>query len=118
VRDLDFPVRIIGHPTVRERDGLAMSSRNDYLTPQERTVAPGIYAALTLAAGAAHPTNILKGGRRLIEQIPGARIDYLELVDAETIEPARNFSRPMRLAVAVFLGKARLIDNIGVAART
>jgi pantoate--beta-alanine ligase len=60
----------------------------------------------------------LKGGRRLIEQIPGTRIDYLELVDAETVEPVRSFSRPMRLAVAVFLGKARLIDNIAVAART
>jgi pantoate--beta-alanine ligase len=117
-RDLDFGIRIIGHPTVRERDGLAMSSRNDYLTSEERTVAPGIYAALMLAAGATRPVDILKGGRRLIEQIPGARIDYLELVDAETIEPARSFSRPLRLAVAVFLGKARLIDNIAVAART
>jgi pantoate--beta-alanine ligase len=118
VRDLDFPIRIVGHPTVRERDGLAMSSRNDYLTPEERTVAPGIYAALTLAAGATRPKDVLKGGRRLIEQIPGTRIDYLELVDAETVEPVRSFSRPMRLAVAVFLGKARLIDNIAVAART
>jgi pantoate--beta-alanine ligase len=118
VRDLDFPIRIVGHPIVRERDGLAMSSRNDYLTPEERIVAPGIYGALTLAAGAGRPRDILKGGRRLIEQIPGAKIDYLELVDAETIEPARSFSRPMRLAVAVFLGKARLIDNIAIAART
>ena len=58
--------------------------------------------------------DILKRGRRRIEQIPGTRIDYLELVDAETIEPARSFSRPMRLAVAVFLGKARLIDNIAM----
>ena len=118
VRDLDFPIRIVGHPTVRERDGLAMSSRNDYLTPEERTVAPGIYAALTLAGGATRPMDILKAGRRLIERIPGTRIDYLELVDAETIEPARSFSRPLRLAVAVFLGKARLIDNISIAART
>jgi pantoate--beta-alanine ligase len=118
VRDLEFPIRIVGHPTVRERDGLAMSSRNDYLTPEERIVAPGIYAALTLAAGATRPKDILKGGRRLIEQIPGTRIDYLELVDAETIEPAKSFSRPARLAVAVFLGKARLIDNIAVAPRT
>ncbi len=118
VRDLDFPIRIVGHPTVRERDGLAMSSRNDYLTLDERTVAPGIYAALTLAAAVRRPMDILKVGRRHIEQIPGTRIDYLELVDAETIEPARSLLRPMRLAVAVFLGKARLIDNIAIAPRT
>jgi pantoate--beta-alanine ligase len=118
VRDLDFPIRIVGHPTIRESDGLAMSSRNNYLTPEERTLAPGIYAALKLAAGARRTVDILKASRRLIEQIPGTRIDYLELVDAETIEPSRSFSRPMRLAVAVFLGKARLIDNIAVPPRT
>jgi pantoate--beta-alanine ligase len=117
VRDLDFPVRIVGHPTMREADGLAMSSRNEYLTAEERAVAPGIYAALRMAAGAKRAGDILRTGRRLIEQISGARIDYLELVDAETIEPARSFSRPLRLAVAVFLGKARLIDNIAVPPR-
>lgn len=117
VRDLDFPVRIVGHPTIREPDGLAMSSRNDYLTADERAVAPGIYAALKMAVEAKRAGDILKAGRRRIEQIPGAKIDYLELVDAETIEPVRKFSRPMRLAVAVFLGKARLIDNIAVPPR-
>jgi pantoate--beta-alanine ligase len=117
VRDLDFPVRIVGHPTIREPDGLAMSSRNDYLTAEERAVAPAIYAALKMAAGARRAGDILKSGRRLLEQIPGVEIDYLELVDAETIEPERKFSRPMRLAVAVFLGKARLIDNITVPPR-
>jgi pantoate--beta-alanine ligase len=117
VRDLDFPVRIVGHPTIREPDGLAMSSRNEYLTAEERAVAPGIYAALTMAAGARRAGDIVKSGRRMIEQIPGVKIDYLELVDAETIEPARKFSRPMRLAVAVFLGKARLIDNVAVPPR-
>jgi pantoate--beta-alanine ligase len=61
--------------------------------------------------------DILNAGRRMIEKIPGARIDYLELVDAETIQPAKDFRRPMRLAVAVFLGKARLIDNILVPPR-
>jgi len=117
VRDLDFPVRVVGHPTIREPDGLAMSSRNEYLTAEERVVAPDIYAALGMAISAKRVGDILKAGRRMIEQIPGARIDYLELVDAETIEPARNFLRPMRLAVAVFLGKARLIDNIAVPPR-
>lgn len=117
VRDLDFAVRIIGHPTIREPDGLAMSSRNNYLTPDERALAPGIYAALRMAISAKRAGDILNAGRRMIEEIPGARIDYLELVNAETIEPARSFSRPMRLAVAVFLGKARLIDNIAVPPR-
>jgi pantoate--beta-alanine ligase len=117
VRDLDFPVRIVGHPTVREPDGLAMSSRNAYLTSEERAVAPGIYAALRMAAEAKRAGDILKAGRRMIEQIPGVKIDYLELVDAETIEPTRKFSGPTRLAVAVFLGKARLIDNIAVPVR-
>jgi pantoate--beta-alanine ligase len=114
VRDLNFSIRIVGHPTVRERDGLAMSSRNRYLTPEERTVAPGIYAALRAAAAGGRVADILRTGRRMIGEIPGVRIDYLELVDAETIEPVKELRRPMRLAVAVFLGKARLIDNIPV----
>ncbi|HEY5706292.1 MAG TPA: pantoate--beta-alanine ligase [Terrimicrobiaceae bacterium] len=117
VRDLDFSIRIVGHPTIRERDGLAMSSRNKYLTSDQRAVAPGIYAALRKAAVAGRVEEILRAGRRTIEQIPGARIDYLELVDAETIQPAEDFRRPARLAVAVFLGKARLIDNIAVPPR-
>jgi pantoate--beta-alanine ligase len=117
VRDLSMDIEIVGHPIVREADGLAMSSRNEYLTAEERAVAPGIYAALRMAAGAKRAGDILRTARRLIGQISGARIDYLELVDAETIEPARSFSRPLRLAVAVFLGKARLIDNIAVPSR-
>jgi pantoate--beta-alanine ligase len=117
VRDLDFPIRIVGHPTVREADGLAISSRNKYLTAQERAVAPNIHAALRAAATEKRVANISKVGRRMIEKIPGARLDYLELVDAETIVPAKDFRRPMRLATAVFLGKARLIDNISVPPR-
>jgi pantoate--beta-alanine ligase len=117
VRDLDFSIRVAGHPTVREPDGLAMSSRNRYLTAAERRVAPGIYAALAAAAAGETVAEVLKAGRRMIEQIPGARIDYLELVDAETIEQADDFRRPTRLAVAVFLGKARLIDNVAVSPR-
>ena len=117
VRDLDFSIRIIGHPTIREPDGLALSSRNKYLTTEERSVAPEIYAALRAAAAGRRVLDILKAGRQRIEQIPGAGIDYLELVDAETIQPAKDFRRPTRLAVAVFLGKARLIDNIEVPPR-
>ena len=59
-----------------------------------------------------------EAARRALEKIPGGRLDYVELVDAETLQPAPNLRRPMRLAAAVFLGKARLIDNIGVSPRT
>ncbi|MFY9309489.1 MAG: pantoate--beta-alanine ligase, partial [Bacteroidia bacterium] len=117
VRDLNIPVKAVGHATVREKDGLAMSSRNQYLTAEERAVAPGIQAALRKAAGQPTVAAILKTGRKLIEKIPGARLDYLELVDAETLAPVKNLRGKMRLATAVFLGKARLIDNIGVSAR-
>ena len=117
VRDLNFSIRIVGHPTIREPDGLAMSSRNNYLTAEERSLAPKIYAALRAAAAGRQVGDILKAGRRRIRDIPGARIDYLELVDAETIQPVKDFRRPMRLAVAVFLGKARLIDNIAIPPR-
>lgn len=117
VRDLNFPIEIVGHPTIREADGLATSSRNAYLTPEERAVAPGIQAALQEAAQRKTPAAILNTGLKLIARIPGARVDYLKLVDAETLEDARSLRRPARLAAAVFLGKARLIDNIAVPAR-
>lgn len=117
VRDLHFPVRIAAHATIRETDGLAVSSRNLYLPPPERAVAPGIQAALLQAVRGATSAAILKEGRRLIGKIPGVRLDYLELVDAETLEPVKTLRRPMRLAAAVFLGATRLIDNIAVPAR-
>jgi pantoate--beta-alanine ligase len=117
VRDLNFPVRIVGHETIREPDGLAKSSRNAYLTPGERAVAPGIQAALRTAAQKSTPAAIRSAALRAIEKIPGARLDYVELVDAETLQAVKNLRRPMRLATAVFLGKARLIDNIDVPLR-
>lgn len=117
VRDLNFPVKIVGHPTVREADGLATSSRNIYLTPEERQVAPQLNQALRQASEGKTVGQILKTGRRLLEKIPGARVDYLELVDAETLADVKKLDRPMRLATAVFLGKTRLIDNIPVSGR-
>lgn len=117
VRDLNFPIEIVGHPTIREVDGLATSSRNAYLTPDERAVAPGIQAALQEAAQRKTPAAILNTGLKLISRIPGARVDYLKLVDAETLQDAKSLRRPTRLAAAVFLGKARLIDNIAVLPR-
>lgn len=114
VRDLRLPVRIAGHPTVRERDGLALSSRNAYLTPAQRAVAPRIHAALRQAVRQASPAAILRSARRALAKIPGAAVDYAELVDAASLEPVRTLRLPARLAAAVFLGKTRLIDNLPV----
>jgi len=113
VRDLNFPIRVVGHPTVREPDGLATSSRNTYLTTDERRAAPRIFQELQAAAS--RPGRLDQATRAAsagIAKIPGARIDYVEAVDAATLEPLKNRRMPGRLAVAVFLGRARLIDNV------
>lgn len=115
-RDLDFPVRIVDHPTVREPDGLATSSRNAYLSPEERAAAPQIYAALRAAAARKSPAAILRAAETAIAKIPGARLDYVHLVDSATLEPARRLTRETTLATAVFLGRARLIDNVQIPA--
>jgi pantoate--beta-alanine ligase len=117
-RDLDLPLRVIGAPTVREADGLAMSSRNVYLTADERAVAPVLYRVLTLCAskiaqGHAIAT-ILAEGREAIAR-PGFALDYLEARHAETLAPiASAKDSPVRLLVAAKLGMTRLIDNVGV----
>lgn len=112
VRDLDLPVKIIGVETVREHDGLALSSRNQYLGADERAHAPLIRKAL-LAGSKSVPTarKIVTNG---IVSIPGARIDYVEVLDAETLQPINDKTRTAVIAVAVFLGKTRLIDNITI----
>lgn len=111
VDDLFLPVRIIAAPTVREPDGLAWSSRNSYLSAEERAVAPQIYAALRQAAQTGlSPARAAQAARRRIENIPGARVDYVEAVHPHTLEPAK--SRPARLLAAVYLGSTRLIDNV------
>jgi len=117
VRDLDFPVKIIGHPTVREADGLATSSRNAYLTPEERAAAPGFYAALRAAAEKSTPAAVVRAAERDIARIPGARLDYVRLVDSSTLEPVRRLDRNTTLAAAIFLGRARLIDNVQIPPR-
>ena len=117
VRDLDFAIEIIGVPTVREPDGLAFSSRNQYLSAEERRQAPMLRAAL-LAAGEA-----FRGGERsaarLVAEIsrqigaaPAARIDYVEAVDAESLQAQEVAGANTLLAVAVYFGKTRLIDNL------
>src|SRR5262249_26714845 len=117
-KDLDLPVRVIGVPTVREDDGLALSSRNAYLTPEERAVAPTLHRVLTACAGkifaGAPVAKVLDDGRAEIAAA-GFAIDYLEARHAETLVPiASAKDGPIRLLVAARLGKTRLIDNIGV----
>lgn len=120
-RDLDIPIEVVGCPTVREPDGLALSSRNIRLSPAERQIAPSLAAALLDAAGelaggaavqpalAAARTKILAAGFRSVE--------YLELRSEAALEPLAALDRPARLLVAVWLGDVRLIDNVKVEQR-
>jgi pantoate--beta-alanine ligase len=117
VRDLNFPIEIIGAPTVREADGLAASSRNRYLNPAERQQAPALQRALQAARqlatqGERSPEKILAAAREVIESAPLARTDYLELVNAESLQPASEAGRDSLIAVAAFFGQTRLIDNL------
>jgi pantoate--beta-alanine ligase len=114
VRDLNVPVRIVAAPTVREPDGLALSSRNAYLTPEARAQAPVIRRALLLArdSHSARPAALEKLIRREIETAPLAKIDYLEILDANTLETPGPATRELVIACAVYFGGTRLIDNI------
>ena len=114
VRDLDFPIEIIAGPTVREPDGLALSSRNQYLSAEERAQAPIIRAALLRAAQSPEESarKTLASVREQIESAPLARIDYAEIVGADDLQPRPTIEPRSLLAVAVFFGKTRLIDNI------
>ena len=116
VRDLHVPVEIVVAPTLREADGLAMSSRNVYLTPEERVRALGLYRALTLAAErfAAGETAAAALRQRMREALErqALRIDYAEIVNAETLEPVADAAAAGDVAlVAAFCGRTRLIDN-------
>ncbi|MBP2312503.1 pantoate--beta-alanine ligase [Azospirillum soli] len=118
-RDLDIPVRVEGLPTVREADGLALSSRNAYLSADERARAPELNRALVEAATAlsagVDAGAILEAAKARITAAGFGTIDYVELRDAETLEPVRRVERPARLLAAAWMGKARLIDNVPVA---
>jgi len=116
VRDLDVPVQILECPTVREPDGLAMSSRNIRLLPAHREDAPRIQRALANAAQLGKVEKILEAARVEIEASPFARIDYLSLVDAETLQRMDRLLRPAVLATAVFYDEVRLIDHVSVPA--
>ena len=114
VRDLNFKIDIIAVPTVREKDGLACSSRNQYLNSDERKQAPVLYKALQVAANAGKKSasEIVELAREVINKAPLARIDYLELFAAGTLEPVQSGGPNTVLLMAVFFGKTRLIDNI------
>ncbi|HAO34115.1 MAG TPA: pantoate--beta-alanine ligase [Candidatus Competibacteraceae bacterium] len=118
VEDLNFPIEIIGVPTVRETDGLAMSSRNGYLTSQERAIAPALYATLSASA------QRLRAGERDYQRLAddakaalaaaGFRPDYFEIRRAGDLKPPSGEDTHLRILAAAWLGKARLIDNLAV----
>jgi pantoate--beta-alanine ligase len=117
-RDLDLDVKVVGSPTVRERDGLAMSSRNVYLSSQERRAAPALYRAMRDSARRMRDGGdigaVLAGAAELIAAA-GFRLDYLEVRHAETLAPVASVKgQPARLLVAARIGKTRLIDNVAV----
>ncbi len=120
VRDLNFPLKIIVAPTQRERDGLAMSSRNKYLTGGLRPQATVLWRALQSARDAVKKSQTISAARlkadlkKLVESEPDARLDYVEIFDPETLVPVSQARRGMHLALAVFVGKTRLIDNTGL----
>ena len=117
VRDLNFKVDIIAVPTVREEDGLACSSRNQYLTREERRQATVLHKALQAAATAGRKSapEIIALARSVISEAPLARIDYVELVDRETLQPVEMAGPNSMLLMAVYFGKTRLIDNMRLA---
>ncbi|HKS24896.1 MAG TPA: pantoate--beta-alanine ligase [Thermoanaerobaculia bacterium] len=119
VRDLDVPVRLLFADTVREHDGVAMSSRNAYLSAEERKRAPALYRALRAGVEAVtHGIHDVAGVehlmRKVIEETPGVDVDYLALVDPLTFEAPADFERTLLVAGAVRVGKTRLIDNMTI----
>ncbi len=119
VADLDIPAQIIGAPIMREEDGLAMSSRNRYLSISERKIAALLYRVLqetanTLRAGQKKQGEILELAKRQLLQSGFSKVDYMELRNAETLRPTEHAIPPVRLLAAAYLGITRLIDNIPI----
>ncbi len=117
VADLNMNLEIVIMPTVREKDGLAMSSRNVYLTPEERKIAPVLYKSLLLAVdmwrnGESDAEKIKKGMADLIGIHPQPQIDYISIADAETLEELEEVKPPALVSLVVKIGKPRLLDNI------
>jgi pantoate--beta-alanine ligase len=119
VTDLDMNLEVVAVPTVREPDGLAMSSRNTYLSPEERKQAAVLYQALTLAKrlygdGERNTAAIRRKMTALIQKQPLAAIDYISIADAETLEELDEVKPPALVSMAVKIGRTRLIDNVVV----
>jgi pantoate--beta-alanine ligase len=117
IDDLNFPVTLVIAPTVREPDGLAMSSRNSYLTGELRTQATVLWQAIKRAQeavaskGKVQAVSLKEQLRRFIEHAPAARVDYIEFFDPATLEPVYEAAKGVHMALAVYIGKTRLIDN-------
>ena len=117
VRDLDFDIEVVGAPTEREPDGLAMSSRNNYLTPEQRISALSLYKSLQKAqalveSGMQDANKIIDAATELIQSHTGTEIDYIAICDTETLVDIKTIDKPVVMALAVQVGKARLIDNM------
>jgi pantoate--beta-alanine ligase len=114
--ELNLPVRIVPVPTVREPDGLALSSRNQRLTAEERRAAPVLYRALRAAEAriraGSRAADASHAALEVIAEEPLVRVEYLEVVDADEMTPVQEIAGPVRVAVAAWLGSTRLIDNV------
>jgi pantoate--beta-alanine ligase len=121
VADLSLPVEVVACPTIREVDGLAMSSRNGYLTADERAAAPVVHRALqagkaSILAGERSSGAVRELMAQIVEAEPLAQLDYAEVVDADSFDVPEPLTGNLRLLAAVRFGRARLIDNVGVTA--
>jgi pantoate--beta-alanine ligase len=117
VRDLNFPIQIIGVPTVREADGLALSSRNQYLNTDERAQATVLYRAMTRVKeladrGQKSVRELIDVAKGVIASANSSRVDYISIVDADNLQPLETLRPNAVIALAVFIGKTRLIDNL------
>jgi pantoate--beta-alanine ligase len=114
VADLNFPLQVVPVATVRESDGLALSSRNGRLSAEDRKLAPTLYRALQagIARAADGPAAMQEAASRVLHQVPKIRVEYLEVVNAETLQTLDGAGSPALIAAAIWLGDVRLIDNI------
>jgi pantoate--beta-alanine ligase len=117
VRDLNFGVRIVVCPIVREKDGLAMSSRNAYLNPEQRKQATVLHRSLMrvqalVDQGEGDPARLISAGKQAIAEEPNVRLDYFEIVNWDTLDPVPDVSKGALAAVAAYAGETRLIDNV------